>query len=89
MKVEEIEFIATDVMLKDRSVRLILQDGSTHSFPTAFYPKLASASDSELAQVKLRVGGRALRWDNLDEDIWITDAILGRYPSSVRSRKTA
>jgi hypothetical protein len=29
----------------------------------------------------LRVGGRALRWEGLDEDIWVTDAVLGRYPN--------
>jgi hypothetical protein len=28
------------------------------------------------------VGGRALRWESVDEDIWVTDAVLGRYPSA-------
>ena len=35
----------------------------------------------QLADVQLRVGGRALRWESVDEDIWVTDAVLGRYPS--------
>jgi len=24
--------------------------------------------------------GRALRWESLDEDIWIDDAVAGRFP---------
>lgn len=24
--------------------------------------------------------GRALRWEELDEDIWAADAIMGRFP---------
>jgi hypothetical protein len=32
--------------------------------------------------VQLRVGGRALRWEELDEDIWIADAVLGLYPTT-------
>jgi hypothetical protein len=44
-----------------------------------------NASAEDLAQVRLRVGGRALRWDALDEDIWIYDAVVGRYPVAVAS----
>ena len=51
------------------------------SFPAARYPRLAAAADEKLAEVKLRVQGRALRWDNLDEDIWVDDAIHGRFPA--------
>lgn len=89
MNAEDLEFVATEVRVGHRSVSLLLQDGSTHSFPVAFYPRLAAATDTELTQVNLRVGGRALRWENLDEDIWITDAILGRYPKADPARKTA
>ena len=76
----EKDFIATSVSVEQRMVKLTLLDGSTHSFPVSYYPLLAGASDSDLEKVSLRVGGRALRWENLDEDIWIQDAILQRYP---------
>ncbi|MDA3872894.1 MAG: DUF2442 domain-containing protein [Kiritimatiellae bacterium] len=76
----EKDFIATSVSVEQRMVKLTLLDGSTHSFPASYYPLLAVASDSELEKVSLRVGGRALRWENLDEDIWIQDAILQYYP---------
>lgn len=80
MKHSEKGFIATSVAVEGRIVKLTLLDGSTHSFPASYYPLLAVAPDPELENVSLRVGGRALRWESLDEDIWIQDAILQQYP---------
>jgi len=82
------EFIATAVSLGDGAVHLSLTDGSTHSFPVHYFPRLRQASPAQLEKVALRVGGRALRWEELDEDIWIADAILQKYPAS-RSRVVA
>jgi len=81
MKHDEPELIAVEAKIDGETVWLRLLDGSTHSFPIAYYPRLQSAPAGDLGAVKLRVGGRALRWENLDEDIWIADAILGRYPA--------
>jgi len=75
------DIIATRASVRNGQVLLDLLDGSTHSFPVHFYPRLTAASSSQLAAVKLRVGGRALRWETLDEDIWVADAVLGRYPA--------
>jgi hypothetical protein len=79
----EPEFVATSVKIEAGQVVLTSVDGSTHSFPVHFYPRLSSASASQLSAVKLRVGGRALRWEDLDEDIWVADAIMGRYPAAL------
>lgn len=46
-----------------------------------FYPRLVNATPAELNEVVLRVGGRALRWEKLDEDIWVGDAICQKYPN--------
>lgn len=78
----EPDFIATAVQVKAGQIRLTLLDGSTHSLPIHFYPRLCSAKSQELSAVKLRVGGRALRWEILDEDIWVADAIMRRYPAA-------
>ena len=78
----EQDMIATTVKIEDAMVCLELEDGSTHSFPVLYYPKLAKASPDQLREVKLRVGRRALRWDNLDEDIWIADAVCQNYPGN-------
>ena len=74
------DFIATAVSFNNGMVQLDLADGSAHAFPVQYYPRLCNASTSDLAQVCLRVGGRALRWEALDEDIWVADAILQNYP---------
>ncbi len=79
------DIIATSVKVKDRVVCLDLADGSTHSFPVVYYPRLAQARVEQLAAVELRVGGRALRWEVLDEDIWIADAVCQNYPKSEAS----
>jgi len=72
--------IATAVHVEDRIVCLDLVDGSTHTFPVLYYPRLAQAQAEQFKQVTLRVGGRALRWEELDEDIWIADAVCQNYP---------
>ena len=77
------EIVATEATVRNSEVRLRLLDGSTHSFPVYFYPRLASASVEQLALVKLRVGGRSLRWEEIDEDIWVADAVLGHYPAAM------
>lgn len=79
---EAADILATGVKVRRGSVVLDLLDGSTHTFPVYHYPRLARATPKQLAAVRLCVGGRALRWEDLDEDIWVTDAVLGRYPSA-------
>ncbi len=74
------EIIATSVEVENEMIHLSLSDGSTHGFPVHYYPRLHRATQTQLREVSLRVGGRALRWESLDEDIWISDAISQNYP---------
>jgi len=67
------EMIAVEAVVRDGQVCLRL-------LPAQYYPRLAAAAPGQLATVKLRVGGRALRWEEIDEDVWIFDAVTGRYP---------
>lgn len=60
-------------------VCLELLDGRQISFPAHRFKLLADASNSELAQVKLRAAGTALRWDSLDEDISVRGIVEGRF----------
>jgi hypothetical protein len=66
-----------------RRVCLELEDQRMVSFPAARYPLLAQAPQELLESVKLRVQGQALRWEELDEDIWVADAVAGRFPRSL------
>ena len=77
---EETDVIATKCEVKARRICLCLKDGRTVSFPCSHYPLLENASPSLLSKVKLRLGGRALRWEELDEDIWVASAVAGKCP---------
>ena len=57
-----------------------LTDERTISFPAAKFPRLAKATPEMLKQVALRIQGRALRWEMLDEDVWVGDVVTGRFP---------
>jgi hypothetical protein len=72
---EEAEVIATRCRVEGRQIHLKLKDGRRVHFPASRYPVLRTASNALLARAKLRLGGRALRWKELDEDIWITSAV--------------
>ncbi len=71
--------------IETRRVWLELTDQRIVSFPVTKYPRLATASAAELGEVKLRVQGRALRWEALDEDIWVEDVVLGRFPRAAEA----
>jgi len=74
------ETTATRCRVEGRRVCLELADGWFVSFPAAKYPLLADAPQNLLEKVKLRLNGLALRWEELDEDILVDDAVCGRFP---------
>jgi hypothetical protein len=74
------ETTALRCWIEARRVCLELADGRIVSFPAAKYPLLAKAPQNLLEKVALRLGGLALRWEDLDEDIWVEDAVCGRFP---------
>jgi len=74
------ETTATRCWLENRRVCLELADGRFVSFPVTKYPLLANAPQNLLNKVKLRLNGLALRWEELDEDILVDDAVCGRFP---------
>jgi hypothetical protein len=57
-----------------------LLDQRLVSFPATKYPLLAGAPRDQFEKVQLRLQGLALRWEDLDEDIWVDDAANGRFP---------
>jgi len=63
-----------------RRVWLELADQRLVSFPASKYPLLAKTSQGDLEKVQLRLNGLPLRWEDLDEDIWVGDAVHGRFP---------
>lgn len=66
--------------VEGRRIWLELADQRLVSFPALKYSLLADAPQAQLERVKLRLQGLALRWEELDEDIWVDDAVHGRFP---------
>ena len=66
--------------VEGRRVWLELTDQRLVSFPATKYPRLTSAPQTQLEKVILRLQGLALRWEELDEDIWVDDAVHGHFP---------
>lgn len=59
---------------------LELADGRIVGAPLAKFPRLRNASQSELASVRLEFKGKALRWEELDEDLLVEGIVAGRFP---------
>jgi hypothetical protein len=74
------EIAALRCWIENRRVCLELADGRQVSFPATKYPLLANAPQKLLEKVTLRLNGLALRWEELDEDIWVDDVVCGRFP---------
>ncbi len=79
---KETEIVATRCTVKDREIYLDLSNGRVFHFSAARFPLLADAPDRLLAKVKLAVGGRALRWEELDEDIQVSSVLKGKFPKN-------
>jgi hypothetical protein len=48
-----------------------LTDQRNVGFPANRFRRLRDASEPELAEARLEVGGAALRWESLDEDLTV------------------
>ncbi len=79
----EFEFEATWVWVANRTLFMALTDGLQIGFPAARFNRLAHATDEQLAEVTLRLGGSAMRWEALDEDITVTGAALERFQAAL------
>ena len=80
---DESEFVATRAWVANRTVFMELTDRRQAGFPAARFSRLAQATDEQLAEVTLRLGGSAMRWETLDEDITVTGAALGRFQAAL------
>lgn len=74
------ETIALRCWVENRRIWLELADQRQVSFPASKYPLLADAPEPLLKKPVLRLNGLAIRWEELDEDIWVDDAVCGRFP---------
>ena len=73
------EPVAVRAWAEGRKILVELHDGRTVSFPADRFRLLAAASDEQLAGVQVEVGGYALRWEELDEDLTVPGILAGRF----------
>ena len=54
-------------------------DGWIVGFPADRFRILSQASENQLKAVQIEVGGYALRWEELDEDLTVSGIINGQF----------
>ena len=62
-----------------RMIYVELTDGRVVGFPADRFTRLKAASEDQLRQVTMDVGGYALRWEEIDEDITVPGIVAGRF----------
>lgn len=76
---QETEAVANRVWTEGRMIYVELTDQRVVGFPAHRFRRLNEASEAELAEVRLEVGGTALRWESLEEDISVDGVMAGRF----------
>ena len=79
----EVDLVAEPIAIRawseKRRTHIELADERIMSFPASRFKILKDASDEALAQIQLRLNGKALRWENLDEDLTVKGIIAGKF----------
>ncbi len=70
---------------KGRTIFIELTDGRIIGFPADRFKILKKASAKELKEVRIRLNGYALRWENLDEDITVPGIVAGNFQLPLRN----
>ncbi|MDX2190384.1 MAG: DUF2442 domain-containing protein [Bacteroidota bacterium] len=79
----DIDLIAEPIAIKawteQRRIYIELSDERIISFPASRFIILKAATDEELGEVQLRLNGKALRWEKLDEDLTVKGIVAGNF----------
>ena len=73
------EPVALKVWVEKRMIYLELTDGRILGFPADRFRILSQASENQLKAVQIEVGGYALRWEELDEDLTLSAISNGQF----------
>ena len=69
---------AVNVIIREDTLTIELDDGRTISIPIAWYPRLLHASKVERQGWRLIGKGHGIHWEDIDEDISIEGILAGR-----------
>jgi hypothetical protein len=73
------ESVAIKAWAEQRVIYIELTDGRIFGFPADRFLLLSQASYDQLKDVKIEVGGYALRWEELDEDLTVSGIVAGQF----------
>ena len=73
------EPVAIRAWAEKRIIYLELTDGRLFGFPADRFRILSQASEDQLKTVQIEVGGFALRWEELDEDLTVRGVVAGQF----------
>ena len=68
---------AQKVWTDTENLWLLLSDGRQLSVPLMFFPRLKDAKKEMLDDYELSGNGIGIHWDNLDEDLYVPNLLLG------------
>ena len=75
----EVEPVAIRACAEKRMIYFELTDERIVGFPADRFQILSQASENQLKEVQVEVGGHALRWETLDEDLTVAGVVAGRF----------
>ena len=68
---------AVRVWSDDNNLWLLLVDGRQLSIPIVCFPRLKNATSEQILNYNLSGGGLGVHWEELDEDLYVPNLLLG------------
>jgi len=65
--------------VEGRMIFIELTDSRIIGFPADRFKRLKESTDEQLQNVKIRLNGFALRWEEIDEDITVPGILAGNF----------
>ena len=72
---------ATEVVVTDDELRVVLADGRTISVPLAWFPRLLHATSAQRLRFELLGDGEGIHWPDVDEDLSVAGLLRGTHAS--------
>ena len=89
MNTSENKALARKVTFDADNMWVDLVDGRKLGIPLAYFPRLANAKASQRKNYIISGGGVGLHWEDLDEDISVSNLLLGRIDQTqIQNRRS-
>jgi hypothetical protein len=75
---------ATEVLITEDELSIVLADGRRLAVPLAWYPRLLHATAQERQHFELLGDGQGIHWPELDEDLSVLGMLRGTRAPDAR-----